>query len=55
MPPVLAAKEWTTTSAQLKDLFVKEVDSPVTFVKWTKYACYMREFLKLRVKGDYSV
>ena len=48
-------EEQTTTSAQLKVLFVKEADSTVNFFSWPKRIYDMRKFLKRCDKGDNSV
>ena len=45
-PHVITTKEWTTSSALLKVLFVKEVDSLVHLVTWPKVTCDVGEFLK---------
>ena len=52
---VLAAEEQNTTSTQLKDLFVKEADSLVHYVIWSKRTCDVGEFLKHNEKGDHSI
>ena len=54
-PYVLTTEEWNTTSAHLKILFMKEVDSLVHIIMWPKWTCDMREFLKHCDKGDHFV